>query len=50
MKKFNVYRRVDTDQAREWTKAWGGPVGIVRSRMSLWVQNHADDKSPWVGR
>lgn len=48
---FNVLRRVDHDgRFREWSDVPGSDVGLVRSKVSLWVRPNLGSDQGWFGK
>jgi hypothetical protein len=52
---FNVSRRIDHDgRFKSWSDMPGSDVGLVRSKLSLWVRppnkKNKKEKMPWLGK
>jgi hypothetical protein len=48
---FNVLRRVDHDgRFKEWSDMPGSDVGLVRSKVSLWVRPNMGSDQGWFGK
>lgn len=48
---FNVSRRIDHDgKFKEWSDMPGSDVGLVRSKISLWVRPNRSSVQGWLGK
>jgi hypothetical protein len=48
---FNVSRRIDHDgKFKEWSDMPGSDVGLVRSKVSLWVRPNKGSDQAWLGK
>jgi len=48
---FNVLRRIDHDgRFKSWTDMPGSEVGLVRSKISLWVRPQKPNTKGWLGK
>lgn len=48
---FNVLRRIDHDgRFKPWSNMTGSDVGLVRSKVSLWVRLNRGLNQPWLGK
>jgi len=48
---FNVSRRIDHDGPfKPWSDRAGSDVGLVRSKVSLWVRPKKDPAQAWLGK
>jgi hypothetical protein len=47
---FNVSRRIDHDgRFKTWSDMPGSDVGLVRSKVSLWIRPNKGEDQPWLG-
>jgi hypothetical protein len=48
---FNVLRRIDHDERfKSWSDVPGSDVGLVRSKVSLWVRPQKAENKGWLGK